>query len=485
MPLMMPRWLDDWMKGRGAAARLRAQRTLASHVWPARLLDVLARLREGGHRAYLVGGTVRDALLERKGDPTFDVATDLPPDQVSARFTHVDPIGLRHGTVLVIEPGIEVECTTFRREGAYSDARRPDHVTFTRDPLEDLDRRDFTVNAMAWDPARAELLDPHDGANDLERRRLRAVGEPLERFREDALRPLRAARLAAALEMSLDAELQRALASISAPESGVNLEAVALERVRVELSKMMASRQPSVGLEIMRESGLLQRWLPELAHCVGVPQNRYHAYDVYRHSLVTCDAAPAEKPVVRWAALLHDIGKPDTRVEREGEGTFYGHQNVGADLADRLLGRLRFATEFREQVVHLIREHMFDYRPEWSDGAVRRWIRRVGPERVADLFDLRLADAIGNGKRRGFPANLEALRARIERVLGDSRALTVADLAIDGHGVMHELGLGPGPEVGSALEALLEEVLDHPDRNQEEVLRSRLRQWRAERAPKP
>lgn len=481
----MSRWLDNWLKGRATAACLRAKGALDASPWPAPLLAVLTRLRDGGHRAYLVGGTVRDALLDRQGDPTFDVATDLLPEQVSARFEHVDPIGLRHGTVLVIAEGAQVECTTFRREGAYSDARRPDEVVFTQDPLEDLDRRDVTVNAMAYDPDRGELLDPHEGALDLERRRLRSVGDPLERFREDALRPLRVARLAATLGMSLDPDLERALGVVASPESGVHLEAVAAERVRVELEKMLTAKHPSVGLEIMRDAGLLERWLPELAHGVGVPQNRYHAYDVYRHSLMTCDAAPADKPIVRWAALLHDIGKPDTRVEREGEGTFYGHEDVGADIADRLLARLRFPTEFREQVVHLIREHMFDYRSEWTDGAVRRWLRRVGPGRVADLFDLRLADAIGNGKRRGFPSNLEALRARIEQVLSSSRALTVSDLAVDGHDVMRELDLPPSPEVGSALEALLEEVLDHPDRNTEAALRSRLRQWRAERGAKP
>jgi putative nucleotidyltransferase with HDIG domain len=481
----MPRWLDDWWRGRATGARERARRTLVTHAWPAPLLAVLARLREGGHRSVLVGGTVRDALLRRGGDPTFDVATDLLPEQVSARFERVDPIGLRHGTVLVIEGDLQVECTTFRREGAYSDARHPDEVVFTRDPLEDLDRRDFTVNAMAYDPERAELLDPHEGTLDLERRQLRSVGDPLERFREDALRPLRAARLAATLGMKLDDPLRRALAGVTTAEHGVHLEAVALERVRVELEKMLSAERPSVGLEIMRESGLLERWLPELAACVGVPQNRYHAYDVYRHSALTCDAAPAEKPVVRWAALLHDIGKPDTRVERGGEGTFYGHQDVGAESADRLLARLRFASEFREQVVHLIREHMFDYRPEWSDGAVRRWLQRVGPQRVADLFDLRLADAIGNGKRQGFPGNLEALRSRIAKVLADSGALSVSDLAVDGHDVMHELDLAPGPEVGAALDALLEEVLDHPDRNTEATLRSRLRQWRVDRGAKP
>lgn len=481
----MPRWFDNWLKGGGAAAAERARRTLGLRPWPRPLLAVLARLREDGHRAYLVGGTVRDALLARAGDATFDVATDLHPDQVVARFSHVQPIGFKHGTVLILEDETRVECTTFRREGAYSDARRPDQVVFTRDPLEDLDRRDLTINALAYDPAQGELLDPHGGARDLERRRLRAVGEPLARFREDALRALRVARLAATLEMKLDPDLEQGLREGGAPESGVQFDAVSPERVRDELMKMLTAPRPSVGLELLREAGLLERWLPELARCVGVPQNRFHAYDVYRHSLHTCDAAPAGKPVVRWAALLHDIGKPDTRVEREGEGTFYDHQQVGADLAARLLERLRLPADFRDQVVHLIREHMFDYRPEWSDGAVRRWLRKVGPERVADLFDLRIADALGNGKRQGFPRSLEALRVRIQQLLASSRALTVADLAVDGHDVMRELGVPPGPEVRVALEALLEEVLDHPERNAADALRSRLRQWRAERGPKP
>ena len=480
----MLRWLEDWTRGPAPAATERARRALAAHAWPAPLLDVLGRLREGGRRAVLVGGAVRDAAVGRASEPTFDVATDLLPEQVMERFTRVEPIGLRHGTVLILEDGVRVECTTFRREGAYSDARRPDQVSFTEDPLEDLDRRDLTVNALAYDPASGILLDPHEGALDLERRRLRAVGDPLTRFREDALRPLRAARLAATLEMKPDADLARALRAAASSESGVRLDAVSPERVRDELMKMLAAPRPSVGLEILRDAGLLAVWLPEVARGIGVPQNRYHAYDVYRHGLETCDAAPANKPLVRWAALLHDVGKPDTRVERQGEGTFYGHQILGAEMAERLLERLRFPGDFRVQVVHLIREHMFDYRPEWSDGAVRRWLRRVGPERVGDLFDLRLADAIGNGTRRGFP-RLDAFRARIEHLLAESRALTVVDLAVDGHDVMRELGLAPGPEVRAALERLLDEVLDDPERNTREALRSRLRQWRAERATKP
>jgi len=182
---------------------------------------------------------------------------------------------------------------------------------------------------------------------------------------------------------------------------------------------------------------------------------------------------------VRWAALLHDIGKPATRVERDGEGTFYNHQFVGAEIADQLLARLRVPHETRRAIVHLVREHMFGYQPEWSDAALRRWLRQVGPEHVADLFDLRIADVLGNGLKTGFPIALEPMRARIERLLEESRALKVTDLAIDGRDVMRELALSPGPEVRAALEALLEEVLDRPERNTRENLLARLRQWRA------
>jgi tRNA nucleotidyltransferase (CCA-adding enzyme) len=223
------RWWQDWTMGAGDAARARARRRLAVTTWPPPLLDVLARLRADGHRAYLVGGSVRDALLGRSGGGAFDVATDRLPADVMRQFARVEPTGIRHGTVLILEDGVAVECTTFRREGAYSDARRPDRVEFTDDPLADLDRRDFTVNAMAWDPAAGELLDPHAGALDLERRRLRAVGDPLERFREDGLRPLRAARLSATLGLEPDAELQRAFETIARGDSGVDFGGVAAE----------------------------------------------------------------------------------------------------------------------------------------------------------------------------------------------------------------------------------------------------------------
>jgi putative nucleotidyltransferase with HDIG domain len=300
------------------------------------------------------------------------------------------------------------------------------------------------------------------------------VGVPLERFREDALRPLRVARLAAVLEMEPDPETRAALA-------GVNdrVGALAIERVRSELERLMGAARPSRGFEILREAGLLERWLPELAACRGVPQNRFHAYDVYFHSLYSCDAAAPENPEVRWAALLHDIGKPATRIERDGEGTFYGHAELGARLADTRLAVLRFATGFRERVVHLIREHMFDFQESWTDAAVRRFVRRVGVEHVADLFDLRMADALGNGTRGPDTRRLEAMAKRIGRVLREASALSVQQLAVDGDDVMRTLGLAPGPEVGHALQALLDQVIEQPALNTRAELLQRLDLMRA------
>jgi tRNA nucleotidyltransferase (CCA-adding enzyme) len=485
MSRLLREQLRNWWSGPEEAARDRAARRLKTHEFSTPALTVVRALAAGGGRALLVGGTVRDALLGREsGVP--DVATDRTPDEMRAAFVadpalataRVIPTGEIHGTLTVLTAEGVVECTTFREEDEYSDARRPDRVRFTRDPLADLDRRDLTVNAMAFDPESGELLDPHGGARDLERRRLRAVGDPLARFREDALRPLRVARLAATLGMAPEADLHAALRFVPDPESGVRLAAVAMERVRDELTRMMTAREPSVGFELMAESGLLAVWLPALDRCRGVPQNRFHAYDVFVHSLRTCDAAPVAKPRVRWAALLHDLGKPGTRVVRRGDATFYGHEDLGAILADELLERLRFPSDERHAIVHLVREHMFAYREEWSDAALRRWLARVGPESVADLFDLRLADVIGSGLGRGFPPQLERMRERIQDQLEGAHVFGIGDLAVDGHDVMRVLGLPPGREVGETLARLLDEVIEHPTRNTRESLLARLESWR-------
>ncbi|MGE5175344.1 MAG: CCA tRNA nucleotidyltransferase [Hyphomicrobiales bacterium] len=431
---------------------------------------LLARLHDAGHAAYLVGGCVRDLLRGRPVDD-WDVGTGARPEDVLRLFPKAVPTGLKHGTVTVVLASGPCEVTTFRTESGYTDARRPDEVTFVADVEADLARRDFTVNAIAWDPIRRHEVDPFGGRADLAAGTLRAVGDPVVRFREDGLRPIRAARFAATLEFAIEDATFAALGA-----SREQVARVAAERVREELMKMLAAATPSLGFEVLRTSGLLALVLPELAQCVQVPQNRYHAYDVYFHTLYVVDAAPAAKPVVRLAALFHDVGKPLTRAEKEnGDATFYNHQFESARLAEAAMTRLRFPRETIQAVVHLVRHHMFDYRREWTDATVRRFVRNVGADHVADLFDLRIADNVGNGTKVGFPHYLGELSRRIGKVLAAAEALRVSDLKVDGADVMRELNLPPGRRVGAALERLLEEVLEDPRLNDRERLLTRLR----------
>lgn len=445
---------------------------LSSSQVPEPIRNVLAHLHEAGHKAFVVGGAVRELLSGEKPSPQdWDLATSATPDEVLALFPRGIATGARFGTITVPTDAGPCEVTTFRVESEYKDARRPERVTFVRELEDDLRRRDFTVNAIAWDPRHDRLVDPTGGIPDLESKLLRAVGEPRERFREDGLRPIRAARFAATLEFELEKETEAAL-----PEAKDEVARVAAERVRDELTKMLGAREPSRGFEVLRRAGLLPIWLPELQQTVAVPQNRYHAYDVYFHTLHTCDAAPAEKLVVRLAALFHDVGKPETRaVKEDGEATFYNHQFVGEAMARRAMERLRFSRDLTERVAHLVRQHMFDYRPEWTDAAVRRFLRGVGVDAIADLFDLRIADNIGNGLKTGFPHYLGELRARVEATLAAEEALSVRDLAVDGQDVMKELCLAPGPRVGEILDQLLEQVLEDPPLNRREVLLERIR----------
>lgn len=436
---------------------------------PAPVLALIRRLQDAGHRAYAVGGAVRE-LLRGIDTAEWDVATSARPEQVTALFPRVVPTGLKHGTVTVPTEAGPCEVTTFRTEHGYADARRPDRVDFVDDIETDLSRRDFTVNAIAWDPVAGTVVDPFGGEEDLRAGLIRCVGDAAERFREDGLRPIRAARFAATLEFEVEEGTALALGP-----SRDSVARIAAERVRVELMKMLRARQPSRGFEVLRRGGLLPVWFPELAECVAVPQNRYHAYDVYFHTLFTCDAAPAEKPIVRLAALFHDVGKPRTRVEREGgEATFYNHQFVGAQMTEEAMTRLRFSREEIQQVSHLVREHMFDYRREWTDAAVRRFVRNVGVEHVADLFDVRIADNLGNGLKTGFPHYLGELADRVAETLRKREALTVRDLAVDGHDVMRELRLPAGPRVGEILNRMLEEVLEEPSLNDRARLLQRL-----------
>lgn len=436
-----------------------AARAAWAHAEP-----VLARLRAAGHQAWLVGGVVRDLLLGRPpGD--VDLATEATPEALLAIFPEAIPTGLRHGTITVLAGGAPVEITTFRAERGHADARHPDAVTFLGTIEEDLARRDFTINALAFDPASQRFVDLHDGRGDLARRRVRTVGDARERFHEDGLRPYRAIRFAVTLGFDPDPALLAAVPGVLDRAARVSPE-----RVRDELNRMLGGAHPSDGFEWLRETGLLNLVLPELLEGYGMPQNRWHAYDVYTHILFVVDAAPADNRVVRLAALFHDIGKPRTRVVVDGEGTFYNHEIVGAEMARVAMDRLRFPGETIDAVVNLVRNHMFDYQPVWSDAAVRRLIRRVGVDALADLFDLRLADMLGHGPAHAFPVYLDELRERIAGVLARQEALQISDLRVTGRDVMETLGLAPGPRVGEILRALLERVLEDPARNDRDRL---------------
>ena len=408
---------------------------------------------------------MRDLLLGRVAND-WDIATEARPNELLSIFPRAIPTGIEHGTVTIVVAGHHYEVTTLRGEGTYSDGRRPDWVEFVDDITKDLARRDFTVNAIAIDPLDGKLIDPFDGRGDLARGLLRAVGDPMERFAEDGLRVLRAARFVATLELTLDPATEAAI-----EPTLDTYRKVAHERIRDEWIKAMGARLPSRAFDVMRRTGILGETCPELLEGVGMQQNKWHAYDVWRHALECMDACTAD-PVLRVAALLHDVGKPRTRAwsDASHDFTFYDHDRVGAEIAEPIAARLRFSNEERARIVSLVRHHLFHY-SDWSDAAVRRWIRRVGPDRVEDLYLLNAADVRAKG--RDVEPDLEALaqlKAHVARVLAQGAALSTRDLKINGHDLIRDLGIRPGPLIGQILDALLEAVTNDPGANDRDAL---------------
>lgn len=444
---------------------------------PVDVLAVCQRLREAGYKAFVVGGSVRDLLLGRPpGD--FDVATDAHPERVMDLFgsRYALPTGLQHGTVTVLagEPPAQrpVEVTTFRGEGAYLDGRRPSTVTFSATLDEDLSRRDFTMNAIAYDPVAHAIVDPWHGQDDMAAKTIRTVGDPILRFGEDGLRPMRAVRQAAQLGFVLEPATQAAI-----PRAMASFRKVSAERIRDELRKLLLAPVPSHGIELMRQTGLLAEVLPELVATVGCVQNRFHRHDVYTHTLAALDAA-APDFVLRLAALLHDVGKPKTQAPREnapGEYNFFRHEVIGAEMTAHICARLKLSAVERDTVTALVAGHMFFYTSDWSDGSVRRFVRRTGQDRVALLFSLREADIVGRGSGEDPQGETRELRRRIDDVAAADAALRVTDLAIDGKDVMRLLDIPPGRRVGQVLDELLERVLDDPGLNRREILEGLVR----------
>ena len=443
-----------------------------------------------GYKAYLVGGAVRDMLMKVPAHD-WDIATNATPQDVISLFKFVVPTGIEHGTVTVHYKGVEIEVTTFRTEAGYSDGRHPDSINYAATIEEDLARRDFTMNAIAASLEDGFIVDPYGGQEDIKKHIIRTVGLPHERFMEDGLRPVRALRFASKLGFSIEKDTY---SEIFKTEILQKAASISIERFRDEFEKILASARPSVGLKLLEESGLMKLFLPELLDCRGCIQSDYrafHKFDVLDHLFYACDGAPASKLNVRLAALFHDIGKPGAKkiiCEKVLDGekkdgstkeietiTFYNHEAVGEKITRRLMTRLKFSNDMIDDVCHLVKEHMFHYEASWSDAAVRRFIMRVSPENLENLYDLRLADMYGmynepvDIRYSASVALLLELKERVQAELEKKTALSLKSLAVNGRDLM-TIGIPAGKELGRILNELLDCVVEDPAMNSRETL---------------
>ena len=441
----------------------------------------LLRLKEAlgpGAELAVVGGAVRDELLGRP-HADWDLATRLLPQVVifraQAAGLKVIPTGLQHGTVTVLLEGRPVEVTTFRSDGDYLDGRRPQSVRLGVDLAEDLSRRDFTINAMALPVGGGDLVDPFGGRADLAAQVIRAVGDPLQRFAEDGLRPLRACRFASQLGFEVEAVTLAAI-----PERLEVARKVSVERVFTELDKLLRGEEPGRGLALLEGSGLLDLWLPELRPMLGCTQNRHHRYDVWVHSLEVAGHLPPESGL-RWAALLHDVGKPGHRsTGPDGEVHFYGHEGRSLELAEAILGRLKASHGLRKAVAALIRHHGTHPTAAWGDAACRRFLGCLAEDDLSleRWAAFRLADQQGKGlDLEARLAEHEDLLFRLSTLAAAQPPLTVRDLALDGGALMKVAGRPGGPWLGELQRKLLEAVLDRPEANTPKALAELAKQF--------
>lgn len=446
---------------------------------PSVVSDVAEMLERNGHEAYLVGGCVRD-LLVGKTPKDWDITTSATPESIQNLFVETFYENA-YGTVGVVTSSEDstlkvIEVTPYRTEGEYTNARHPDSVSFSPHIEDDLHRRDFTVNAIAYRPKDGSIIDLFQGRDDILARRIRAVGTPEKRFSEDALRMLRAIRLSAELDFAIELETMTAI-SMHAHLLGK----ISRERVRDEFLKLVNSDRPLPALYVAERLGLLQFMVPELREGIGCAQNQAHSFDVFEHLLRTLQCAADNKwsETVRLAALFHDIGKPASRrwSEEKKDWTFYGHEVIGARMVSAIALDLRLPKHQTEVIEKLVRWHMFFSDPDQITlSAVRRIIANVGTEHIWDLLNLRVCDRIGTGRPKAHPFRLRKYISMVEEALRDP--ISVTQLKIDGKDVSAIVG-APGPRVGWILHALLEEVLDDPTLNTEEILATRAREMNA------
>lgn len=419
---------------------------------PKPIINIINRLQSSDFQAYVVGGAVRDICM-RRSVTDWDVATSATPEDIKTVFKGQRCFSLKHETVTIADSGRNYEITTFRGS---------DRSEKTIES--DLMHRDFTINSMAYDIRKDEILDPNGGRQDIKDKLVRGVGDPDSRFHEDPLRMLRAVRISTELGFKIDDRTLESISSLS-----FSISSIALERVREELMKILLCPRPSKGINLARRTGILKEILPELIEGYRKKQNHYHRFTVYRHIMETVDKVEAE-PSLRVAALLHDIAKPRVRKKVNGRFRFYDHEKESAVLAKEILERLKFSNEMRFKVINLIVNHMVQYESEWSDGAVRRFMRRVGQENLDDLLRFRKADLIAHGIIDHKLGLLEELTERINDVRKEKFIGSPHDLAVSGTDVMEKLGLPPGPEIGRVMNQLLERVTDSPELNTKKAL---------------
>ncbi len=459
---------------------------------PVYIKNIIRTLEERGFEAFVVGGCVRDILMDKEPND-WDITTSAKPEDLLNLFpdgkyendfgTVILPIRDKDDKLIEV-----VEITTYRSEQGYSDRRRPDEVKFEDDLDKDLSRRDLTINALAMKPAKSKLdiknelkghvkekedyliVDLFGGTKDIDRKMIRAVGEPADRFKEDALRMMRAVRLSAQLDFSLEPKTERAIFKLAG-----SIKFIAKERIAIELVKILSSNKPYEGVMALHKTKLLQYILPELEKGVGVGQNYHHINDVFEHNVLSLKHCPSKDWRVRLAALLHDIGKVRTKRVIKGQPTFYNHEYASANIARKICKRLRFSVKDSEKIITLIRAHMFYYNVgEVTAASVRRLIRKVGEENLEDLIDLRIGDRLGSGVKKAVPYKLRHLKYMFKKVRHDP--VSVKMLKINGDDLMKLLDIKPSPKIGEILDVLLSEVIEDPKLNNKKHLQKRARE---------
>lgn len=429
---------------------------------PDQVQEFINTVEKAGFEAYAVGGSVRDTLL---GRPTkqWDFTTNAMPGEIQKIFPD-SFYNNKYGTVGVKVDGDIYEITTFRKEGKYSDIRHPDEISWAKTLEEDLARRELTISAIATDGKK--IIDPYRGREDLQKKVVKSVGNPNDRFKEDALRMIRAIRIATQLGFNIE---EKTFAAIK--ENAGLITTVSGERIREELIKILSSDYPADGVQLLYNAGLLDYILPELTKGVGMRQPGHHISDVFTHSLDALRFTKNPDWLVRFATLIHDIGKPATYKELNEKPTFYNHEVVGAHIARDIANRLHFSKEDREKLYLLVRWHMFTVSELLTDAAIRRFIKRVGPENTSDMLDLRIGDRLGSGSRE-TSWRLEKFKERIIEV--QKHTPSVKDLKVNGKDVMEVLHIKPGPKVGQVLNKLFDEITEDPSKNNREYLLSRI-----------